>query len=150
MVKMYNAEVLSKFPVVQHFPFGSLFSFERDPYAVPPPATAHSTSGPQGRPVAPENGNFAASTRPNLEAGTKAPWATAGPATRAPPPMGPTAAPWAASRRDGGSTSASAASLPDTSRLAHGPMAPTRAPWASAEASPPPGGDGATKAPWAK
>lgn len=31
MIKMYNAEVLSKFPVVQHFPFGSLFSWEQDP-----------------------------------------------------------------------------------------------------------------------
>jgi len=29
MVKIYNAEVLSKFPVVQHFPFGSLFRWRR-------------------------------------------------------------------------------------------------------------------------
>ncbi|KAK5277966.1 Serine/threonine-protein phosphatase 2A activator 1, partial [Cryomyces antarcticus] len=33
MLKMYNAEVLSKFPVIQHFPFGSLFVWERDPNA---------------------------------------------------------------------------------------------------------------------
>lgn len=28
MLKMYNAEVLSKFPVVQHFPFGEILSWE--------------------------------------------------------------------------------------------------------------------------
>jgi len=28
MLKMYSAEVLGKFPVVQHFPLGSIFSWE--------------------------------------------------------------------------------------------------------------------------
>ena len=44
---MYNAEVLSKFPVVQHFPFGSLFRWDPDPEAVRPARSAHISSQPQ-------------------------------------------------------------------------------------------------------
>lgn len=43
---MYNAEVLSKFPVVQHFRFGSLFSWEPQPNATPPPTSVHTSSQP--------------------------------------------------------------------------------------------------------
>lgn len=145
MIKMYNAEVLSKFPVVQHFPFGSLFSWDRDPNAVPPPTSAHmSTTQSQSRgPAVPSAGQ----TPPS---GTRAPWATA---TQAAPPAGAgTAAPWAA-KRDGCTPGEPPTSLPDTSRLPPGPMAPTRAPWAASSTGQAPGGDPThvpTKAPWAK
>ena len=43
---MYNAEVLSKFPVVQHFRFGSLFSWEPQPNAAQPPSSIHTSSQP--------------------------------------------------------------------------------------------------------
>jgi len=38
---MFNAEVLSKFPVVQHFPFGGLFRWEADPRVVGPAPSVH-------------------------------------------------------------------------------------------------------------
>jgi serine/threonine-protein phosphatase 2A activator len=160
MVKMYNAEVLSKFPVVQHFPFGSLFSWDRDPSAVPPPSTIHTTSGPQARPVAPDHGMpSVAATRPMPGAGTQAPWAKPTGAQSA-SPMGATAAPWAGARRDGppnsmaGGSTRIPSTLPDTSRMPPGPMAPTRAPWTSSQPalSSSQGGnpEGQIKAPWAK
>ncbi|KAJ5959693.1 Phosphotyrosyl phosphatase activator PTPA [Penicillium vulpinum] len=158
MIKMYNAEVLSKFPVVQHFPFGSLFSWDRDPNAPLPSSTVHATSGPQARPVAPDSGlPSVAATRPMPGAGTQAPWANPGAGTQAIPPVGSTTAPWAGVRREGlpvsmprGAARVSSA-LPDTSRMPPGPMAPTRAP---TQARPSPSQDGdadvRTKAPWAK
>ena len=141
MIKMYNAEVLGKFPVVQHFPFGFLFSWDRDPNAVPPPTSVHTASGPQSR----SNETAPSATMPAPGGGTKAPWATA---SKPSPPMGPTVAPWAAS---GTPVARGPPVLPDTSRMPPGPMAPTRA---RAEPSGGPASgdlkDIHTKAPWAK
>ncbi|KGO74783.1 Phosphotyrosyl phosphatase activator, PTPA [Penicillium italicum] len=160
MIKMYNAEVLSKFPVVQHFPFGSLFSWDRDPSAPLPPTTVHATSGPQARPVAPNSGHpSVAASRPMPGSGTHAPWAKPGVGTQAIPPMASTAAPWAGVRREGvpnpmpSKATRVPSALPDTSRMPPGPMAPTRAP-SSTQPRPSPSQTGntdvPTKAPWAK
>lgn len=108
MIKMYNAEVLSKFPVVQHFPFGSLFRWEEDLDAATPPPTTHKTSQPLRDPPNPSmttsrtipghglaSSGVAASSGP----GTTAPWA----ARPSKPPVGmvdgTTRAPWASSTK---------------------------------------------------
>ena len=67
---MYNAEVLSKFPVVQHFPFGSLFRWERHPSAVPPSTSVHARSQPDSVRNAPSTGT--ASTYAHAATGVRA------------------------------------------------------------------------------
>lgn len=148
MIKMYNAEVLSKFPVVQHFPFGSLFSWEQDPNATPATHSVHTAN----HPISQATTSNAPTTRQPPQEGAKALWAQAPGAS-----MAPTAAPWA-SQPSGGSMAPTAApwAKPSSGAPQTG-MPPTRAPWASSN---PPGNgqvpiraapplDGPTRAPWA-
>ncbi|KAI9657858.1 MAG: Serine/threonine-protein phosphatase 2A activator 1 [Alyxoria varia] len=163
MLKMYHGEVLSKFPVVQHFPFGKMFPWEQDPRAPPANATGarssdssqsssgsnrsalHSQNGiAPARPAAPSNGN-----------GTTAPWASARGTSR----------PEAAASLN--SSTMAPMARPQSSvavnGLARGPagtstVPSTRAPWASnGSQSTSAGRDAggatvmsATKAPWAR
>ncbi|KAF3925460.1 hypothetical protein ABW21_db0207235 [Orbilia brochopaga] len=64
MMKMYAAEVLGKFPVVQHFPFGSIFSWDPVPGSRASPAPTPTPSSTSSTPPA------------STADGTKAPWST--------------------------------------------------------------------------
>jgi serine/threonine-protein phosphatase 2A activator len=130
---MYSAEVLSKFPVVQHFPFGSLFSSEQDPNARAATASVHTASQSTGRSTPSGTGV----TRLPAQEPTMAPWAnskvgavpsTAAPWAKTPTIQPSTRAPWADGR--GGQQpldSARTAAMPTPSQMSDGP---TRGPWA--------------------
>ncbi|KAJ6279174.1 hypothetical protein J3E71DRAFT_355129 [Bipolaris maydis] len=154
MIKMYNAEVLSKFPVVQHFPFGSLFSFTPDPNARKIQATVHTASQPKASasatprpqpalrdPLADTTTAMPSTARPGGAVGTAAPWArgAAGPGV----PSGvnqPTKAPWA-------SRTPAPPPPPPTTTM---PGVGTAAPWARKKEDGAAGdGQQSTRAPWA-
>ena len=93
---MYNVEVLSKFPVVQHFPFGSLFCWDRDANAIEPPTSMHSSSQPT-RESAVSVSISSASMRYPVQEGTQAPWASS--RMNHPGTIGGIQAPWADGQR---------------------------------------------------
>lgn len=166
MLKMYAAEVLGKFPVVQHFPFGGLFAWEHDEMAARLPSSVHAQQQPPAVSkdvVTPPASGGAGTTAPwaragggggsgmaGLQASTgmptmRAPWAGGGggggAAGRGPPPSGAyrapdTAAPWSATARPAPSSTG---------------MPPTAAPWAATQRpAPSNAGMPPTAAPWAK
>ncbi|KAL9062510.1 MAG: hypothetical protein Q9157_008859 [Trypethelium eluteriae] len=145
MIKMYNAEVLSKFPVVQHFPFGSLFQWEKDPLATPVKFSVHTSTQPSQKREA------GSTTSQPIEAGplggTKAPGASSGgPAVasttrfqgREPPLRNlqepPTRAPWATptstNRMPPSTGTAAPWARPRTEQQPDNATAPSGAPWA--------------------
>ncbi|USP79507.1 Serine/threonine-protein phosphatase 2A activator 1 [Curvularia clavata] len=137
MIKMYNAEVLSKFPVVQHFPFGSLFSFSPDPNAKKIQATVHTASQPKSSSSS-SSATTPATARP--QPALRDPLADPVMSARPGGAVG-TAAPWARGAAGPGVPS--------------GPNQPTQAPWASRTPAPPPAAGqmmvgGGTAAPWAR
>ncbi|KAF1911992.1 Phosphotyrosyl phosphate activator protein-domain-containing protein, partial [Ampelomyces quisqualis] len=132
MIKMYNAEVLSKFPVVQHFPFGSLFAWEKHPAATHILASVHTASQPKSSTVPSPSSSTSAYASPRLQPPTRA-LHQASTELRNPlaePGAAATAAPWASQN-----VSARSAAGPN---VPGGPDQPTRAPWASRTPAPPP------------
>jgi len=139
MIKMYNAEVLSKFPVVQHFPFGSLFSWEQDPDALSVATSVHTANQPSSNST---NSGAPSIARPAPPETTRASWARPTGAGG----MGPTTVPWAQTE-----TSSQVGAVPVTGTpWAKGPTSiPTKAAGTPTMSPPNVANEGPTKVPWA-
>lgn len=156
---MYSGEVLSKFPVVQHFPFGSLFSWDQDPTATAPATSVHTSNQPSTNSTG--SASSQAPTRRTPQDATSVPWA--GQSADLPPSAVHTAAPWVGKVILTPTTAAATerhippqipAKAPwsgsDTRSLVRG-MPTTQAPWATEASSPNAGSmPPPTRAPWAK
>lgn len=116
MIKMYIAEVLSKFPVVQHFPFGSMLSWERDPNAIAPVATTHVANQPSKSSSTHDQGNAPSpvSRNGNATVTTAAPWANGATQALSQSTLPSMSAPWATGRLDPRHLSARNSAIPTT------------------------------------
>lgn len=158
MIKMYNVEVLSKFPVVQHFPFGSLFAWDHDPKAKIIQATVHTASQPKSATTAPKTtlrnpmADQHITSTPRLQNALRNPMsdhksmATTTTTRHSVPLSNSSPAPWGTAQ----TTRAPWTSTPPAP-APNGPDRATRAPWASSTRAPlPPPAGPRTAAPWVK